>query len=268
MISSASQPLAGNIPTDKPLILITNDDGVDAPGIRQLALWTAALGTVIVVAPERQHSGQSSAMTVAHPLRVCKRGITNGVQFWAVSGTPVDCVKLGIHAILGRRPDMLLAGINHGSNSGVNVIYSGTMGAVMEGCLCGIPSIGYSYHDHDESASLQACREVVETISPKVLASGLPSGICLNVNIPKCDKVKGIKIVRDARGYWTEGYEQYTDPMGQPFYWLTGSFVNTDPDNPDTDMYWSDRGYALVVPTRPDQSAPDQQETIARLIGI
>lgn len=268
MLSSSENPLAGNIPANKPLILVTNDDSVDAPGIRQLARWVAHLGTVIVIAPDRQHSGQSSAMTVSQPLRVEQRPDFEGIQMWSVSGTPVDCVKLGIHAVLGRRPDLILAGINHGSNSGVNVIYSGTMGAVMEGCICGIPSIGYSYHDHKLSASLEACREVVQSITEKVLAQGLPEGICLNVNVPKCEKVKGIKVVRDARGYWTEGYEQYSDPSGKPFYWLTGSFVNTDPDNPDTDMYWTDRGYASVVPTRPDQSAPDQQKAISSLLGI
>lgn len=268
MLSSSENPLAGEIADNKPLILITNDDGVDAPGIRLLAQWVAHLGTVVVVAPEKQHSGQSSAMTVAQPLRVGKHKTIDGIQFWSVSGTPVDCVKLGIHAVLGRRPDLLLAGINHGSNSGINVIYSGTMGAVMEGCICGIPSIGYSYHDHDESASLDACREVVEKVTAEVMAKGLPAGICLNVNIPQCEKVKGIKVARDARGYWTEGYEHYIDPMGRPFYWLTGRFVNTDPDNPDTDMYWTDRGYASVVPTRPDQSAPDQQEAIIGLLNL
>lgn len=268
MESTITIPLAGSLSDNKPLIMITNDDGVDAPGIRQLARWVAHLGTVIVVAPAEQHSGQSSAMTVNRPLRAVRCDEVDGIQFWKITGTPVDCVKLGIHAVLGRRPDLLLAGINHGSNSGVNVIYSGTMGAVMEGCICGIPSIGYSYHDHNENASLQACQPVVQLITEKVMASGLPEGICLNVNIPKCEKVNGIKVVRDARGYWTEGYEQYTDPTGRPFFWLTGSFINTDPDNPDTDLYWTDRGYASVVPTRPDQSASDKQQEISSLLGL
>ncbi|MCM1021031.1 MAG: 5'/3'-nucleotidase SurE [Muribaculum sp.] len=261
-------PLAGNLPDNKPLILITNDDSVNTPGIRSLAKWVAHLGTVIVVAPEHPHSGQSSAITVAEPLRVKRHDDFEGIQMWSVSGTPVDCVKLGIHAVLGRRPDLLLAGINHGSNSGINVIYSGTMGAVMEGCICNIPAIGFSYHDHNESSPLGACREVVEKITAKVVEKGLPKGICLNVNIPKCTEVKGIKVVRDACGYWTEEYKEYTDPSGKPFYWLTGSFVNTDPDNPDTDLYWTDRGYASVVPTRPDQSAPDQQVAIANMLEL
>lgn len=250
-----------------PLILVTNDDGINAPGLHELIDCVASMGRVIAVAPDGANSGQSSAISVNKVLRVTRHPDYNGAEMYSVSGTPVDCVKLGIHAVLKRNPDLLLSGINHGSNSGNNVIYSGTMGAVLEGCMLGIPSIGYSYHSHDMQADISACREVVELVTRRVIGQGLPTDICLNVNVPKCDRVKGIKVTRAAQGYWTEEYADYTDPHGVPFYWLTGRFHNAEPDNPETDLYWTDRGYASVVPCRPDQSAIDSIDLIGRLLG-
>lgn len=251
---------------NKPLILITNDDGINAPGIHELIDCVAEMGNVVAIAPDSPHSGQSSAISVNKPLRVTRHSDYHGAKMFSVSGTPVDCVKLGMHAVLTERPDFLLSGINHGSNSGNSIIYSGTMGAVLEGCMLGIPSIGFSYLSHDESADLSACRGIVKKITARVMEQGLPRDICLNVNIPKTDAVEGMKVVRAARGYWTEEYADYTDPHGNPFYWLTGKFHNDEPDDPDTDLYWLARGYASIVPCRPDQSATDKIDNIANLL--
>lgn len=250
----------------KPLILITNDDGVQAPGLKKLIDCVADMGDVVAIAPDGANSGQSSAITVDRPLRVVHHDDYNGAQVYSITGTPVDCVKLGIHAVLGRRPDLILSGINHGSNSGNSIIYSGTMGAVLEGCMIGVPSVGYSYHTHSRKASLDACEDVIRSITRHVIDNGLPTDICLNVNIPVCDKVKGYKVVRAARGYWTEEYKDYVDPTGRKFYWLTGRFHNVEPDNPETDLYWTDRGYASVVPARPDQSAVDAMAELASMV--
>ena len=266
MKTTTDTPFLPDLPTDRPLILITNDDGIHAPGIHHLAELVSPLGTVIIVSPLYPQSGMSSALTVSRPLRIKRHDDYNSIPRFSIDGTPVDCVKLGIHAILGRTPDLILAGINHGSNSAVNIIYSGTMGAVLEGCMLGVPSIGYSYHDHDESADISACDPVVRKITASVLRNGLPKHICLNVNIPKCTAVNGIKVCRDSLGYWSEGYQEYHHPSGEPFFWLTGKFHNEEPDNPDTDMYWIERGYATVVPSRPDQSAPDEIPAINKLI--
>lgn len=251
----------------RPLILITNDDGIDAPGLRELVACVAGMGDVVAVAPAGACSGQSSAISVNKVLTITRHDDYAGARMYSVTGTPVDCVKLAMHALLDRKPDLILSGINHGSNSGNNVIYSGTMGAVMEGCMVGVPSIGYSYHSHDQQASLRACLPVINAITRRVLERGLPSDVCLNVNIPKCDVCKGIKVTRAARGYWTEEYADYIDPHGKPFYWLTGSFHNEEPDDASTDLYWTDRGYASVVPVRPDQSAVDKIDFIETLLG-
>lgn len=261
--------MKNDISTDeRPVILISNDDGINAPGIHRLIDYVAGRGRIVAVAPDGPRSGQSSALTVNSPLRITRLPDYNGAEMYSVNGTPVDCVKLGVHVVLGDRcPDLMLAGINHGSNSAINALYSGTMGAVFEGCLLGAPSIGFSYHSHDEGASLDACAPVVDEVVGRVLAGGLPSGVCLNVNIPKCDKVAGIKVLRAAEGYWTEEYAGYTDPHGNPYYWLTGRFHNMEPDADDTDLYWTDRGYASVVPCRPDQTAYTDLSAIKSIIG-
>lgn len=248
------------------LILVTNDDGIDAPGIHQLIDYVKDMCEIVAIAPDSPNSGQSSAISVNKVLKITNHPDYNGARMRSVNGTPVDCVKLGMHAVLDRRPDLILSGINHGSNSGNSIIYSGTMGAVLEGCMLGIPSIGYSFHSHDQKRDISACRHVVETITSRVIEHGLPHGTCLNVNVPKCEAVCGIKVVRAARGYWTEEYAEYIDPHGQPFYWLTGKFHNEEPGNPETDLYWTDRGYASVVPCHPDQSATDMITTIEHLL--
>lgn len=249
----------------RPLILITNDDGIHAPGLRHLVDCARSFSDVIVVAPDTPQSGKSSAISVDTPLFITRHPDIEGAQLFSVSGTPVDCVKLGLHAIVPRKPDMLLSGINHGSNSGVSVIYSGTMGAVMEGCVVGIPSIGFSLLHHSLKADFSLSAKFVREIIVKALNHPLPSGICLNVNIPALVEPLGVRSCRAATGYWTEEYKQYATPSGSPFYWLTGRFVNTEPDATDTDEYWLGRNYISVVPVSPDLTAADSVAALAEI---
>ena len=242
----------------KPLILISNDDSINAPGVHYLAECVREMGDVYVVAPERPQSGQAAALTVNAPLRIAEKpSKLDGVRLFTVTGTPVDCVKLALHAIVPRLPDVVFSGINHGSNSGRNVIYSGTMGATIEGCLRGIPSVGFSLLDHSMNADFALSRQYIVQIARKVLAEGLPDGICLNVNIPAGVEPKGIKVCRGARGHWSEEYERYSDPHCVPFYWLTGRFVNDEPEATDTDEYWLSQHYVSVVPITIDHTARD-----------
>lgn len=255
--------------SNRPLILITNDDSVEAPGLHHLINCVSALGDVMAVAPAHPQSGQSSSITVNTPLRLAlvERYSTAEVPVYSVTGTPVDCIKLAMHALIpGRRPDLILSGINHGSNAAINILYSGTMGAVLEGCVLGIPSVGFSLLSHSLKADFSETTPFVTDIAGRVLERGLPAGICLNVNIPAKCTPKGVKVVRGARGHWTEEYADYTDPHGKPFYWLTGRFANDEPDNPDTDEYWLKREWVTVVPARPDQTALDAIDQINNLI--
>lgn len=253
---------------NRPLILITNDDGIDSVGISHLASVAVNLGEVVIIAPEKAQSGKSSAITPNSPLYVKEHTPIHGAKAFTVSGTPVDCVKLGLHAVLDRKPDLLLSGINHGSNAAVNNIYSGTMGATMEGCILGIPSIGYSLLDHSPSADFNPLTEYIDTITAQVIKKRLPEGVCLNVNFPAHCTVKGVKVLRSAKGHWTEEYADYVTPHGQPYYWLTGKFHNLEPDNAETDEYWLARGYGSIVPIRPDQTATDQLQEIERIMDL
>lgn len=242
--------------TELPLILISNDDGVKAPGLHKLIQWAKPFGEVWAVAPAEPRSGQSSAITVNTPLRIAEHPEYDGAKVHSVTGTPVDCIKLAMHHIVPRRPALILSGINHGSNAGNSVIYSGTMGAVFEGCMAGIPSVGYSLLHHSMAADFSECTPYVKSITAKVLAEGLPEGICLNVNFPAKVKIEGMKVVRAARSHWTEEYQNFTDPHGKPFYWLTGRQINDEEGNPETDLYWLPRNYATCVPCSALQNAP------------
>ncbi len=248
--------LRKSMPGERPLILICNDDGVEAPGLHRLIECVRELGEVWAVAPDAPKSGQSSAFTPNMALRIKEHEGYEGAKVLSVSGTPVDCVKLAMHTIVPRRPDLLLSGINHGSNAGNSVIYSGTMGAVFEGCMSGIPSVGYSLLHHSWKADFTECLPLVKEITAKVLADGLPEGVCLNVNFPAKVKIEGIKTVRAAKSYWTDEYQEYTDPHGKPFYFLTGNQVNEEESDPATDLYWLDRHYATIVPCVASQNAP------------
>lgn len=250
----------------RPLILITNDDAIDAPGLDVLVRIASDFGDVIAVAPTRPQSGKSSAITVDAPLRINQLPDRHGARRFTVSGTPVDCVKLGLDAIVPRKPDLILSGINHGSNSGNAITYSGTMGAVLEGCTIGIPSVGFSLCHHSIRADFSLSERYVRMIIEKVMAGGLPDYTCLNVNIPARVVPKGIRVCRAARGHWTQEYARMMDPHGNPCYWLTGRFVNEEPQATDTDESWLDRGYISAVPCTPDQTQRDFLIPLARIL--
>lgn len=248
----------------RPLILITNDDSAQAPGLLRLVDCMPQDVDIIVVAPAEPRSGQSSAITVNTPLRIKSLPDYGEARMFSVSGTPVDCVKLAMNAIVPRRPDLVLAGINHGSNSGCNVVYSGTMGAVLEGCTIGIPSCGFSLLHHSWKADFTMGMPFIREMVVKLLKDGLPDGVCLNVNIPARVEPKGVKVCRAARGYWTDEYARYTDPSGNPFYMLTGRFINSEPNAKDTDEYWLSESYISVVPVANDMTATAPIDFLAK----
>lgn len=235
----------------RPLILVTNDDGVDAKGIQQLVSFIESFARVIVVAPNGPRSGQSSAITVDQPLRVRKEEERENVTVYSCSGTPVDCVKLALNKILEETPDLVLSGINHGTNSSISVIYSGTMGAAMEGAIHGIPSIGFSLADYSHDANFLTMKESIVRVIENVIEHSLPTGICLNVNAPKGD-IRGIKVCRQAKGKWIEEFNKRVDPHKREYYWLAGYFNNAEKHADDTDESLLQEGYMSIVPTSVD----------------
>lgn len=254
--------------TDRKLILVTNDDGFLAPGVQLLSEWLLPFGDVVCVSPEYPQSGQSMAITVNGAMRVTPvEGLVHpDVKLYKVNGTPVDCVKLSMHHILSRRPDLVVSGINHGSNASVNVLYSGTMGAAFEGAALGIPSVGFSLTSHALDADMSRCRPFVERIAADVLRYGLPDGVALNVNIPyKCPAPTEMRLVRSCRGNWNDEYREYTDPAGHPFYLLSGEFRNDEPEADDTDEYCLTHGIVSVVPCSIDRTAAVAPSLAARL---
>ena len=241
----------------RPLILVTNDDGITAPGIRNLVESIADLGDLVVVAPNSHQSGMGHAITINNILKMWPHDFRmKGVQAFKTSGTPVDCVKLAIYKILDRKPDILLSGINHGSNSSINVIYSGTMSAAVEGALEGIPSVGFSLCDFAEDADFRGACRAVRAVTEKVLKEGTPKGTCLNVNIPKVapEELKGLRICRQAAGHWADSFEERAAPGGRPYYWMTGNFTDVD-SGKDTDEWALRHGYISVVPVHYDLTA-------------
>ncbi|MEM5563932.1 5'/3'-nucleotidase SurE [Psychroserpens sp. AS72] len=243
--------------SQKPLILVTNDDGITAPGIRTLIEVMNTIGDVVVVAPDSPQSGMGHAITINSTLHIEKVTIDKGKQEeYSCSGTPADCVKLGVKQILERRPDLCVSGINHGSNSSINVIYSGTMSAAIEAGVEGIPAIGFSLCDYNWSANFEQCKTYIKTIAENVLKHGLDSGTVLNVNFPKLEKkeLKGIKICRQAKANWEEEFDKRQNPNGKDYYWLTGKFVNLD-NGEDTDEWALANGYVSVVPVQFDLTA-------------
>jgi 5'-nucleotidase len=243
--------------TIKPLILVTNDDGITAPGIRTLIEVMNSLGDVVVVAPDSPQSAMGHAITVNSTLFVEKVKVDNGKQLeYSCSGTPADCVKLAVNQILKRKPDLCVSGINHGSNSSINVIYSGTMSAAIEAGIEGIPAIGFSLLDYSWNANFEASKPFIKSIAENVLKEGLPRDVVLNVNIPNLSKqeLKGIKICRQARALWEEEFDKRTNPQGREYYWLTGKFVNLD-HGEDTDEWALKNDYISVVPVQFDLTA-------------
>jgi 5'-nucleotidase len=239
----------------KPLILVTNDDGITARGINELIDTVLPLGEVVVFAPDGPRSGMSNAITVNTPLRYKLLEKCDGLTRYACNGTPTDCVKLALHTgILPRKPDILLSGINHGSNAAINVIYSGTMGAAFEGCENSIPSVGLSLADYAEYINFQYFKPYIVKIVNEVLKRGLPRAICLNVNAP-VGEIKGLKIKRQAWGYWTDEFEKRADPNGQTYFWMTGYFKNEEPAEHETDEWALTNGYISIVPSIIDLTA-------------
>lgn len=242
---------------NKPLILVTNDDGITAPGLRTLIEVMKSLGEVVVVAPDSAQSGMGHAITTNATLYLEKIKVDSGNQKeYSCSGTPVDCVKLAVKQILGRRPDICVSGINHGSNSSINVIYSGTMSAALEAGIEGIPAIGFSLCNYNWGADFSACKAHVKKITENVLTHGLPEGVVLNVNIPDLPKkdIKGIRVCRQAKANWEEEFDKRQNPHGRDYYWLAGKFVNLDQGD-DTDEWALENGYVSVVPVQYDLTA-------------
>ena len=242
---------------NKPLILVTNDDGISAPGLRTLIKVMNTIGDVVVVAPDSPQSGMGHAITINSTLRCTEVDLDKGPQKeYACSGTPADCVKLGVHELLKRKPDLCVSGINHGSNAAINVIYSGTMSGAIEAGIEGIPAIGFSLLDYRWDADFEQISSYVEEIVRNALTHGIPEGTVLNVNFPKLQKnqIKGVKICRQAKAYWIEEFDKRKDPQGKEYYWLTGEFINDDKGE-DTDQWALDNGYVSIVPTQFDLTA-------------
>lgn len=252
----------------KPLILITNDDGYQAKGIEALIDSVKDLGDIIVVAPDGPRSGMSSAITSLQPLRVYLISESQNIKVYATTGTPVDCVKLGISELAERRPDIVISGVNHGSNAAVAVLYSGTMGAAIEGAVFKIPSIGFSLLDHSHNADFTYSKKYIHSITKQVLEDGLPSGTCLNVNIPKGDDIKGIRVCRQTSGQWVNEFMQSKDGADKDIYWLTGNFENDEPSDEMTDEWALANRYVSVVPVKVDMTNHDLIASIKSWEGI
>jgi 5'-nucleotidase len=242
----------------KPLILVSNDDGIYAKGIESLVSFVKDLGEIVVVAPSFPQSGMGHAITIHEHIRLDKSSHYGEIEAYECSGTPVDCVKLAKHFILkNRKPDLVLSGINHGSNSSVSVIYSGTMSAAIEGAMEGIPSIGFSLGDYDHDADFEPCRPFVRKIVESALKEkNFPDHTALNVNFPNPKKVafKGIKVCRQAHARWQEEFENRKDPRGRDYFWLSGNFTNLDKGE-DTDEAALNQGFISIVPCHFDLTA-------------
>ncbi len=242
----------------KPLILVTNDDGITAKGILTLIDIMSEIGDVIVVAPDKPQSAMGHAITINNMLQLNKISNENDTIIqYSCSGTPADCVKIAVSEIMHRKPDLCVSGINHGSNSSINVIYSGTMSAAVEAGIEGIQSIGFSLLDFDANANFEHTKPFVKNIVNQVLKNKLPKGIVLNVNIPKLsdNEIKGIKICRQANAQWVEKFDKRQSPFGKDYYWLTGTFTNFDINADDTDEWALANNYISVVPVHFDMTA-------------
>ncbi|MEZ4854279.1 5'/3'-nucleotidase SurE [Flavobacterium sp.] len=248
----------------RPLILITNDDSIVSPGIRTLIEVMKSIGDVVVVAPDSPQSAMGHAITINNTLHIDKVNLDPEIEHeYSCSGTPVDCVKMAVHEILKRKPDLCVSGINHGSNSSINVIYSGTMSAAVEAGIEGIPAIGFSHLDYSWQTDFSPVKRYVKKIALEVLKNGLPEGVVLNVNFPKSEKgeIKGMKVCRQAKAMWVEEFDKRKNPQGKEYYWLTGEFVNQDTGT-DTDEYALENGFVSIVPVQFDLTAHHAIQTL------
>jgi 5'-nucleotidase len=255
---------------EKPLILVVNDDGIFAPGIKALIQVASTLGEVVVVAPDSPQSAKGHAITINDPIRIKKVDIFPNIVAYECSGTPVDCVKIAKHVVLkGRKIDFCVSGINHGSNASINIIYSGTMSAAMEASVENIPAIGFSLCDFAFDADFEPYKEYVYKIIDFIIKNPMRSGKLLNVNIPKCktEEIMGIKVCRQAEGRWVEEFKEGFDPSGRPYYWLTGKFLNDD-DGTDTDLAALDLNYISIVPSGHDLTNYQAIAEVKKMEGI
>jgi 5'-nucleotidase len=253
MAKKKSAPAKKSAKKEKPVILITNDDGINSPGILNLIEAVRDLGKIVVVAPDKAQSGMGHAITIGSPLRLHKSNLFEGIEAYQCTGTPVDCVKLAVDKVLHRKPDICLSGINHGANHSINVIYSGTMSAAVEAAIESIPSIGFSHLDYSIEADFTAARVYARKITEMVLAKKLDKHLVLNVNFPNVPEslIKGMKICRQAYAKYEEDFLERTDPHGRHYYWLTGEFVNFDKGR-DTDVWALENNYVSIVPVQFD----------------
>lgn len=249
----------------KPLIVIANDDGYRAHGLHKLIALMRNFGEVVAVSTDKPMSGQSHSITAHEPMRVFLAEEDVDYKLYVCTGRPVDCIKIAYRFTEGRLPDLVVSGINHGSNASVNVIYSGTMGAAIEACMDGLPAIGFSLLDYSSKADFSHVDKYVNGLTSKVLEEGLPKGVCLNVNIPKLSEepIKGMKFCRQAKGHWDQHFEQRTDPFGRDYYWLTGYFV-AEEETEGTDIWALKNNYVSVVPTMLDMTSHDALATLKK----
>jgi len=248
---------------NKPLIFISNDDGYTSKGIANLISMLRPLGQLLVVAPEEPRSGFSCAFSATTPLRLKLRHSEEGLDIWSCNGTPVDCLKLALDQFCAeRKPDMVASGINHGDNASVNTHYSGTMGVALEGAMKYIPSVAFSLCDQRADADFAPMRGIVDSVSRRVLAEGLPTGVCLNVNVPLAEHIRGVRVCRMAYGTWGRECVKMHHPRGYDYFWMTGSYTNDEPDAQDTDNWALTHGYIAITPTHIDVTDYPMIETV------
>ena len=239
----------------RPLLLISNDDGYQAKGIRSLVDMLSDMADILVCAPEEARSGYSCAFSATTPLRLRLRERRQGLEVWSCNGTPVDCVKMALAELAERKPDMVIGGINHGDNASVNTHYSGTMGVTLEGCMKYIPSVAFSLCDFREDADFEPLRPLVRYITRRVLDDGLPQGVCLNVNFPLAERYEGVRVCRMAHGTWTSEVTRCHHPRGYDYWWMVGHYQNDEPQAEDTDNWALTHGYVAITPTQIDVTA-------------
>jgi 5'-nucleotidase len=247
----------------KPLIFVTNDDGISAKGIRSLHEVMVEFGDVVLIAPDSPQSGMGHAITIHDPIRMKVSDLYGSTEAYSCSGTPVDCVKLGVYEVMHRKPDLLVSGVNHGANTATNVLYSGTMSAAVEGSMEGIPSIGFSLDSFDGDADFSVAQDVARSVVSGVLENGMPEGVCFNVNVPDVDKNQhqGIKVCRQAHAFWEDRFDKREDQFGNPYYWLTGNFTDVGKTE-DTDLFWIEQGFSTRVTTKFDMTSYKAVEKI------
>lgn len=253
---------------EKPVILVINDDGITAPGIRALAEAVKDFGKVVVVAPDKAQSGMGHAITIGQPLRLHQVHLFDGIEAWQCSGTPVDCVKLAVDKILHRKPDLCVSGINHGANHSINVIYSGTMSAALEASIESIPSIGFSLLDYGIEADFTGAAIYARQLVKQILKKNIDKHLCLNVNVPKvpASLIKGMRVCRQAYAKYEERFDERQDPHGKKYYWLTGDFVNFDKGR-DTDVWALEHNYVSIVPVQFDLTNYTLKQKLEKIIN-